>query len=77
MTPAARLLVLLLAGYRRFISPLLGPHCRYHPTCSAYALEAVTVHGAWRGTILALGRIARCHPWRPGGVDPVPTKRAA
>lgn len=77
MSPAASLLVLLLGGYRRFISPLFGPHCRYHPTCSAYALEAVRIHGAWHGSVLALRRVARCHPWQPGGVDPVPTKRAA
>ena len=72
MSPVARLLVLLIGGYRRFLSPLLGRHCRYEPTCSAYALEAVTTHGALRGSGLALKRIARCHPWGGGGLDPVP-----
>ena len=70
-----RLLVLLLRGYRYAISPLYGQVCRYHPTCSAYALEAVTEHGSLRGSWLALRRIARCHPWAPGGVDPVPPRR--
>ena len=70
-----RLLVLLLRGYRYAISPLYGQVCRYHPTCSAYALEAVTEHGALRGSWLAVRRIARCHPWAPGGVDPVPPRR--
>ncbi len=65
-------LVLLLKGYRTFISPLYGQVCRYYPTCSAYALEAVQRHGALRGSWLALRRLARCHPWTPGGFDPVP-----
>ena len=67
-----RLLVLLLRGYRFLISPLYGDVCRYYPTCSAYALEAVTEHGSLRGSWLAVRRIARCHPWAAGGVDPVP-----
>jgi putative membrane protein insertion efficiency factor len=67
-----RLLILLLRGYRYAISPLYGQVCRYHPTCSAYALEAVTEHGGLRGSWLAVRRIARCHPWAAGGVDPVP-----
>ena len=67
-----RLLVLLLRGYRYAISPLYGQVCRYHPTCSAYALEAVTEHGGLRGSWLAVRRIGRCHPWAAGGVDPVP-----
>jgi uncharacterized protein len=70
-----RLIVLLLRGYRYAISPLYGQVCRYHPTCSAYALEAVTEHGGLRGSWLALRRIARCHPWAAGGVDPVPPRR--
>lgn len=68
----ARLLVVVVNGYRRWVSPLLGPHCRYAPSCSAYAAQALTVHGARRGSWLAVRRIARCHPFSPGGVDPVP-----
>ena len=65
-------LVLLLKGYRRLVSPLYGQVCRFFPSCSAYALEAVTVHGAVKGTYLAARRLARCHPWNDGGVDHVP-----
>jgi len=65
-------LVLLLKAYRLFVSPLYGQVCRYHPSCSAYALEAVEKHGALRGSWLAVRRLARCHPWTPGGYDPVP-----
>ena len=68
----ARMLMVPIAGYRRFVSPLLGPHCRFAPSCSAYALEAIRKHGALRGTWLALRRLARCHPFHPGGLDPVP-----
>ena len=66
------LLIWLLKGYRFAISPLYGQVCRYHPSCSAYALEAVTRHGALRGGWLSLRRIGRCHPWASGGYDPVP-----
>lgn len=62
----------LLIAYRKVISPLYGPVCRFYPSCSAYALEAVTVHGFLRGTWLASRRVARCHPWNAGGVDHVP-----
>ena len=68
----ARLLALPIRGYRLAISPLLGPRCRFYPSCSSYALEALERHGAVRGLWLALWRILRCHPWHPGGYDPVP-----
>jgi len=61
-----------IAGYRRFVSPLLPPRCRFAPSCSEYALTAVAEHGAARGLWLAIKRIARCHPFNPGGYDPVP-----
>lgn len=66
------LLLLLIRFYRVAISPLFLPHCRYYPTCSAYALEAVTRYGAWRGGRMALRRILSCHPFHKGGYDPVP-----
>jgi uncharacterized protein len=69
---AARVLVLLLTGYRLFVSPLLAPRCRFYPSCSAYALEAVQEHGALRGSWLAARRLSRCHPFHAGGLDPVP-----
>ena len=72
MSPAARILTLPIHAYRWLISPLLGPHCRYHPTCSAYALDALRVHGGLRGGWLAIKRLARCHPWGGSGFDPVP-----
>ena len=72
---AARVLVLLLNGYRRFISPLLAERCRFYPSCSAFALEAVQVHGAVRGSWLAARRLSRCHPFHAGGLDPVPAPR--
>jgi uncharacterized protein len=65
-------LIGLLKLYRLLISPLYGNVCRYYPSCSAYALRAVEVHGAVRGSWLALRRLLRCHPWAAGGYDPVP-----
>jgi len=73
----AWLLLALIGGYRRFISPLLGTRCRFAPSCSAYALEAVQEHGALRGSWLAVRRVARCQPFNKGGFDPVPPGRAA
>jgi len=74
---AARgILVGLILAYRTVLSPMLGPRCRFHPSCSAYGLEAVRVHGATKGTALAVARICRCNPWNAGGVDPVPVKGA-
>jgi putative membrane protein insertion efficiency factor len=69
---AASVLLCLVTGYRRFISPILPPSCRFYPSCSAYALEAVQVHGALRGSWLAVRRLSRCHPFHAGGLDPVP-----
>jgi uncharacterized protein len=63
--------------YRWFLSPWLGRHCRFEPTCSAYALEAIERHGAWRGSLLAGKRLCRCHPWGGAGFDPVPEGRHA
>ena len=65
----ARLLVLLVRGYQQALSPLLGDRCKYHPTCSQYAVEALREHGALRGTVLAAWRVVRCNPWSAGGVD--------
>lgn len=67
-----RLLVLLIRGYQRFLSPLTPPTCRFYPSCSAYAVIALERHGVIRGTRLAVWRILRCNPWNPGGIDDVP-----
>jgi putative membrane protein insertion efficiency factor len=71
----ARGLVVVISFYRRVISPLFPAHCRYEPSCSAYAIEAIHVHGAGRGVVLAARRIGRCHPWGGTGLDPVPDRR--
>ena len=77
MSFPARVILRAIRGYQRYITPLFGPHCRFHPTCSAYAGEAIAVHGAARGAWLAVRRIVRCHPWHPGGLDPVPERKLA
>jgi putative membrane protein insertion efficiency factor len=66
------ILIGALRAYQYLFRPLLGANCRFYPTCSDYALEAVTRHGALRGTWLAMRRVGRCHPWHAGGYDPVP-----
>ena len=71
------ILIGLIAVYRFCVSPLLGPSCRFHPSCSCYAREAIERYGALRGLVLALHRIGRCHPWNPGGYDPVPDTSSA
>lgn len=62
----------LLRGYQLLLRPVLGPSCRFYPSCSTYALEAMDKHGALKGTYLTLKRLLKCHPWHPGGHDPVP-----
>ena len=69
-------LIALVKVYRIAISPLIGPHCRFHPTCSAYAIGALRRFGPLHGSWLAARRLARCHPWHPGGYDPVPPRSA-
>jgi len=75
--PVARVLLLPIRFYRRWISPALPPTCRFEPSCSAYAVEALTTHGALRGTWLTIHRLARCAPWGRAGYDPVPPRRDA
>jgi putative membrane protein insertion efficiency factor len=72
--PAQSALVGAVRAYRYFLSPWLGSACRFEPTCSAYALDALGRHGAARGLALTLGRLGRCHPWCAGGFDPVPAE---
>jgi len=67
----------LLWIYQRFISPALGPACRYYPSCSQYAVEAIRMHGPLIGPYLAVWRLLRCHPWAEGGLDPVPPRSAS
>lgn len=67
-----KLLIFLLRAYQLLISPLLPQACRFYPSCSAYAADAIRIHGSLRGAWLALGRLVKCHPFHPGGVDPVP-----
>jgi uncharacterized protein len=72
-----RVMVGALHGYQRYISPALPPTCRFYPTCSAYAVEALQVHGVVRGSYLTVRRLLRCGPWHPGGLDPVPPRRSS
>lgn len=72
--PVARVLLVPVNFYRRWISPVLPPSCRFEPSCSAYAVEALTTHGALRGSWLTVRRLLRCGPWHPGGYDPVPPR---
>ena len=67
-----RSVLFMIRGYKSVVSPILGQHCRYHPTCSMYTYEAIEKYGLIKGLILGTKRLLRCHPFRPGGVDPVP-----
>jgi putative membrane protein insertion efficiency factor len=73
----ARIVLIPVHVYRTIVSPLMPPSCRFYPSCSAYAVEALTVHGAARGSWLTLRRLLRCGPWHPGGLDPVPPRQGA
>ena len=68
-----KLLILLIGVYRYGLSPFLGNNCRFYPTCSCYAQEAIATHGSLRGIWLTMRRLSRCHPWHEGGLDPVPS----
>jgi len=70
-----RLLIILIGGYRYLISPFMGHHCRFYPSCSEYAQTAIGRFGVFRGSWLAVKRISCCHPWHEGGIDPVPEKK--
>jgi putative membrane protein insertion efficiency factor len=74
LNPAKSLALLILRGYKRFLSPLLGTRCRFYPSCSEYAMQAVDRFGVLHGGWLAAKRIGRCHPLNPGGLDPVPER---
>jgi putative membrane protein insertion efficiency factor len=67
-----RIMISLIKLYQTILSPFVGQHCRFYPSCSSYALEALEKHGAMRGLWLSIKRVSRCHPWHEGGVDPVP-----
>ena len=68
----SKLLIALVRLYKIVVSPLLGHHCRFYPSCSSYAEQAIAEHGAIKGCYLAMRRLGKCHPWHEGGVDPVP-----
>lgn len=73
----SELMCAVVRAYRYFVSPMLTPACRFHPSCSAYAEEALREHGPVQGSFLAARRLCRCGPWHPGGIDPVPSARGA
>jgi len=75
-SPLQSLLTVLLRGYQLGISPMLGQNCRFYPTCSNYAIQAIREHGAGKGSLLAGKRLCKCHPWHPGGIDLVPPAKA-
>jgi putative membrane protein insertion efficiency factor len=75
MMNTRKLLLLMIRGYQFALSPMLGPHCRFYPSCSCYAHTAVERFGVWRGGFLSLRRIGRCHPFCEGGYDPVPSEK--
>ncbi|MCE9679654.1 membrane protein insertion efficiency factor YidD [Shewanella sp. AS1] len=75
LSPLQWLATKLIRGYQLFISPLIGPKCRFHPTCSNYAIEAISLHGFIKGSWFAGKRVLKCHPLHPGGEDPVPPKK--
>ncbi|WP_409522625.1 membrane protein insertion efficiency factor YidD [Nitrincola sp. MINF-07-Sa-05] len=70
----SRFFILLVKFYQYFISPLIPPSCRFYPSCSSYMIEAIQVHGPFKGLWLGLRRVSRCHPWNDGGIDPVPPR---
>ncbi|PKR78732.1 membrane protein insertion efficiency factor YidD [Halalkalibacillus sediminis] len=70
-----KIFILLIRGYQKFISPMLGPSCRFHPTCSQYSLTSFERFGVFKGLYLSIKRILKCHPFHPGGFDPVPEKK--
>lgn len=74
-SPLARVAAATIRGYQKLLSPAMGRNCRFQPTCSSFTLQAVTVHGFFRGTWLGIRRLGRCHPFHEGGYDPVPEKR--
>ena len=67
-----RILIFLLSCYKTLLSPFMGNNCRFYPSCSSYAMEAIEIHGVFKGSYLAIRRLSKCHPWHEGGVDPVP-----
>jgi putative membrane protein insertion efficiency factor len=72
MSPLAAVLAAAVRAYQLVLRPVIGAHCRFEPSCSHYAVQALSAHGAARGSMLAAARIVRCNPWHPGGYDPVP-----